>query len=67
MHPDLYLIVYRQSERELEQRLARLLDPRAAATAPARPRRRRLSEAVRALGATLRPAPTSPVPDCCAA
>jgi hypothetical protein len=66
MHPDLYLVVYRQSERELEQRLARRLDPRAA-TAPTRSLRRALADTARAVGAALRPAPRSPVPDCCPA
>jgi hypothetical protein len=51
MHPDLYLVVYRQAERELEQRIERarlLAERRAAATgSAARPGR----------WAALRPAP----------
>ncbi|MDO8119861.1 hypothetical protein Q6346_00875 [Isoptericola sp. b490] len=35
MHPDLYLVVYRQMERELEQRLAHQLAARTRAAASA--------------------------------
>ncbi len=68
MHPDLYLIVYRQAERELEQRLAYQLAARARAVeGPPRPRRRTASEVVRAARAALRPAPRSVRPVCCTA
>jgi hypothetical protein len=63
MHPDLFLIVYRQSERELEQRLAHR---RAAAERQRQSRPAHVGTPARVTALlNLRPTPAGPV--CCPA
>ena len=67
MHPELFLIVYRQQEREREQRLRRLQTAQERAIAPTVVRVGWLTTALRPVERLRgRARPVAPMADCCA-
>jgi len=67
MHPELFLIVYRQQEREREQRLRHLQTAQERTIAPAAEREGWLTTALRPVERLRgRARPVVPMADCCA-